>query len=155
MSNTLQNSTKLYINGIYHNIPGCNDLGSVAPATMASEFVRFENRDAPAVFSKASCPCHVVQCFHFFACGRRPKNRAARWTMSSARVAASLDRPADCNAFGCRTRRLGWLQCFWLPLVCISCQALLHALQCSLTVQIHWENLFFYTLYNFYKTSHN
>ena len=51
------------INGIYHNITGCNDLGSVAPATMASEFVHFEYRDAPAVFSKASCPCHVVPCF--------------------------------------------------------------------------------------------
>ena len=37
----------------------------------------------------------------------------------------------------CRTRRSGWLHGIWLPLVCISCHALLNALQCSLGVQIH------------------
>ena len=122
------------INGIYHNITGYNDLVSVGPATMASEFVQVKYSDAPAVFFKASCPCHVALRFAFSFRVRWSNRRRPGYIYLLD--AAALGRPPGCNAFGCRSRRLGWL-----CLVCISCQSLLvEAVAMLSEVELQFQN---------------
>ena len=99
------------VSGVWHNITGCNDLVSVAPATMASAVraLRVLGRVRVAPRGQLSVPCRAMFSFLWSAAsqadrrGHRPKNRRG----AVPRTEQPITRARSSNASGCRFLRPG------------------------------------------------